>query len=396
MTISQTMAGAAALTSSATPFSATVPGAGQTFVVADATGYPSTGRFTVQLNRALADEEKVLITSRSGTTFTVETRGYDGTTAQSHTNPTVNLIVPATVVNALIDHVDDQEADPHSTKLLNTTRHDTTTRHALSTVIPVSATTPATIVPDGAGTVGTANAVARSDHNHPLPAAVVGSILPDDVAAEGSSSSVARADHTHGITAAVAGTIAPDDAAAEGSATSFARSDHKHAAPAATAIALSYDAASSEGNSTSFARANHVHATSALPWGILKRDVHITDGSGLSSGVSDFSMTNVAAVSGRVLRVGLSTHAFCSAADNWEINLHVDTVKVDRLMYLDVLTGHDEQHFYAAVLWEPSATDFVDLTVEVVRISGSGTIGFTATATKKRVFFVEDIGLVPA
>ena len=197
MAINQVVAGAAALTSSATAFSASVPGAGQTFAVASDAGYPVSGRFVVQLNRGESDEEKVLVSSRSGTTFTVETRGYDGTTAQSHTNPTVNLILPATVVNALIDHADDNEADPHSTKLLNNTRHDTTSRHALGTVIPTTATLPVAIAPDDTGSAGSANSVARSDHRHAITTATAVAI--STASAEGAATSFARSDHTHAI-----------------------------------------------------------------------------------------------------------------------------------------------------------------------------------------------------
>jgi hypothetical protein len=199
MTISQVVAGAAALTSTATAFSASVPGTGQTFTVASAAGYPSSGAFTVQLNRGLADEEKVLVSSRSGTTFTVGTRGYDGTTAQSHTNPTVNLILPAIVVNALIDHVDDVEAAPHSTKLPVGTiaGHDTTTRHVLGTSIPTTATAPTTITPDDSGSAGAASTVARSDHRHAITTATAVSVSTAN--SEGSSSSFARADHVHDI-----------------------------------------------------------------------------------------------------------------------------------------------------------------------------------------------------
>lgn len=199
MAISQSVAGAAALTSSATAFTASVPGTGQTFVVASAAGYPSSGAFTVQLNRGLADEEKILISSLSGTTFTVQTRGYDGTTAQSHTNPTVNLILPATVVNALIDHVDDVEATPHATKLPVGTisGHDTTTRHVLGTSIPVSASAPTTITPDDSGSAGAASAVARSDHRHAITTATAVSV--NTANSEGVATTFARSDHVHDI-----------------------------------------------------------------------------------------------------------------------------------------------------------------------------------------------------
>lgn len=199
MAISQVVAGAAALTSSNTAFSASVPGNGQTFAVASAAGYPSSGAFTVQLNRGLSDEEKVLVSSRSGTTFTVQTRGYDDTTAQSHTNPTVNLILPATVVNALIDHVDDVEAAPHATKLPVGTiaGHDTTARHVVGTSIPVSASAPTTITPDDSGNAGAASTVARSDHRHAITTATA--VAVTTALGEGSAATFSRSDHAHTI-----------------------------------------------------------------------------------------------------------------------------------------------------------------------------------------------------
>jgi hypothetical protein len=46
----------------------------------DGASYP----FVIVINRGNATEEKILVTSRSGTTLTVDTRGYDDTTAASH------------------------------------------------------------------------------------------------------------------------------------------------------------------------------------------------------------------------------------------------------------------------------------------------------------------------
>lgn len=197
MTINQKVAGAAALTSSATAFSASVPGAGQTFTVASATGYPATGRFTVVLDLGTASEEKILCSSRSGTTFTVETRGYDDTTAQSHTNPTVALKLPATIITALIEHVDGDELAPHSTTLPvgTTAGHDTTTRHVLGTAIAVG--TPGVIAPDDTASAGAASSVARSDHRHAITTAAAVSVSTAN--SEGSAATFARSDHVHDI-----------------------------------------------------------------------------------------------------------------------------------------------------------------------------------------------------
>jgi hypothetical protein len=46
----------------------------------DGASYP----FVIVINRGNATEEKILVTSRSGTTLTVNSRGYDDTTAASH------------------------------------------------------------------------------------------------------------------------------------------------------------------------------------------------------------------------------------------------------------------------------------------------------------------------
>jgi len=75
-------AGAAA----ATTLSSSITNASTTINVASATGWPtgSIGPFVVTIDAGTASEEKVLVLSRTGTVLTVQTRGYDGTTAASH------------------------------------------------------------------------------------------------------------------------------------------------------------------------------------------------------------------------------------------------------------------------------------------------------------------------
>lgn len=196
MAINKKMVGAAVQTTVAGSMTPTVPGAGQTFSVADATGYPASGRFVVKLNRGLSDEEKVLCSGRSGTTFTVELRGYDDTTAQTHTAPTCELALDANTVQALIDHADDVESDPHSTKLLNNARHDVTARHTFGAAFAAPAAPPA-LTPDIAGSAGVGSGPARSDHVHNVPAGApvaVGTAL-----AEGAGADFARSNHVHTI-----------------------------------------------------------------------------------------------------------------------------------------------------------------------------------------------------
>lgn len=95
-----------------------ITAASTTITVTDATGYPTgaTGPFAIALELGAAAEEKVLVASRSGNTLTVDTRGYDGTTAAAHSS------------GATVDHVltaiDIREANTHINKAANA--HDAT------------------------------------------------------------------------------------------------------------------------------------------------------------------------------------------------------------------------------------------------------------------------------
>ena len=60
-------------------------------------------------------------------------------------------------------HIFDTNRDDHA-QYLNITRHDTTVRHPLGSVLPTSDTPPPAI--GGSSQTGTANAVARADHTH--------------------------------------------------------------------------------------------------------------------------------------------------------------------------------------------------------------------------------------
>lgn len=72
-----------------------------TFDVVNAIGYPDgvTAPFVIAIGLGTASEEKILVASRTGNTFTVATggRGYDGTTAAAHNRP------------ASVDHVLDAD-----------------------------------------------------------------------------------------------------------------------------------------------------------------------------------------------------------------------------------------------------------------------------------------------
>lgn len=85
------------------------PNAG-TFSIANAAGWPdgSAGKFTVVIDRGTANEEKILCSSRTALTVTVDAtagRGYDGTVATTHTSgtATVEHCIDATVLQKIID-----------------------------------------------------------------------------------------------------------------------------------------------------------------------------------------------------------------------------------------------------------------------------------------------------
>lgn len=85
-------------------------------VLSDGTDYPTgaTGPFVLTLEAGQVGEEKVLCTSRSGDTITVDTRGWDDTTAVAHANGvSVAHTFSATDAREANEHVNDTTGDPH-------------------------------------------------------------------------------------------------------------------------------------------------------------------------------------------------------------------------------------------------------------------------------------------
>jgi hypothetical protein len=133
-------------------------------------------------------------------TFTVSQRGYDGTVPATHeiNQATCEHPLAAAVMQLVIDHVDDVEADPHSTKMLNNARHDITTRHQFTGALGVPGTPAAQAV---SGSAGSGAAPAREDHVHPTPAGtIVESMIGTGAVTSGKL----------GALAVIAGKIAPD------------------------------------------------------------------------------------------------------------------------------------------------------------------------------------------
>lgn len=84
-------------------------GAGGTFTVEDGAGYP-TGvyPFVISISRGLPEEEKILCSSRAGSTFTILQRAYDGTVAQTHVaNSPVQHVLDADTVTVVNEHAEE-------------------------------------------------------------------------------------------------------------------------------------------------------------------------------------------------------------------------------------------------------------------------------------------------
>ena len=81
------------------------------FDIGSGSSFPSgaTNPFAIIVSRGEAEEEKMLVSSRSGDTLTISVRGYDGTTPQNH------------LAGAVVDHV----LDSNTIQSMNTYTYDT-------------------------------------------------------------------------------------------------------------------------------------------------------------------------------------------------------------------------------------------------------------------------------
>lgn len=83
---------------------ANISNSDSSFSVTSGVSFPSgsTNPFVVSIGRGTVNEEKILISSRSGNTFTVSSRGYDGTTAVAHTaGEYVDHVLDATAIQSM-------------------------------------------------------------------------------------------------------------------------------------------------------------------------------------------------------------------------------------------------------------------------------------------------------
>ncbi len=195
-------AGAAVRTTVVGSMTPTVPGAGQTFTLADPTGWPggSVGQQFVVRNSVELSAEEAILATRSGATCTVVQRGYDGTTPQNHSagSPCEHRLDAATMTS-LRNHVDGLEANPHDGVLLDATDHDVQARHTYGSPAAYGPGTalPVTLTPDAGNSAGTGATPARSDHRHDVPAGSAQTITGTN--AEGVGAAFVRTDHNHQI-----------------------------------------------------------------------------------------------------------------------------------------------------------------------------------------------------
>jgi hypothetical protein len=91
---------------SPTTITSTITGSATSVTITDATNWPS-GSFSFVIDPGLSGEEKILATSRTGTTVNITTRGYDNTTASGHNAGAITYPVPTAV--------DFDEANAHTT-----------------------------------------------------------------------------------------------------------------------------------------------------------------------------------------------------------------------------------------------------------------------------------------
>jgi hypothetical protein len=134
----------------------------------------TTYKFVIVMDLGESNEEKMLCTGRTGSAFTVDTRGYDGTTAAAHTaQATIDHCVDAVTLQDTTLHVNDDTRDDHS-QYLNTARHDLTARHTFGAAYGTP-DAPANVAATAAA--GTGDNPAREDHVHALGSGVAGDAL---------------------------------------------------------------------------------------------------------------------------------------------------------------------------------------------------------------------------
>lgn len=120
----------------------------------------------------------------------------------------------------------------------------------------------------------------------------------------------------------------------------------------------------------------------------------LTSGSAVysASGATDFTISNVVVRAERLYRVHFHSafQVLVGGTTRYTVQLFVDGVDTDRLADVSTATSLDSQ-FDSAILWLPTSGTKV-IEARVVKVAGTGSISFPATATATRQFYVEDAG----
>jgi len=165
--------------------------------VADGSSYPdgTNGNFYIVIDLGAAAEETIECSARSSNTFTVATRGADGTSAASHDNgATVQHVVPALTLQEANTHANQTTGTPHGSAYV-TPSGNVATATALETGRTI------VLSGDVSGTSGsfdgTANAtitttVADYSHNH-TDATITGTLSNDTTGNAATATALATA-----------------------------------------------------------------------------------------------------------------------------------------------------------------------------------------------------------
>lgn len=97
---------------------AAITGTPTNFTVNNASGFPTGSGsipFVVVVDRGTANEEKILCSAESGNVFTIQTRGWDGTSAINHAiNAPVEHCIDADTMNDIEGHIYSLTRDDHT------------------------------------------------------------------------------------------------------------------------------------------------------------------------------------------------------------------------------------------------------------------------------------------
>lgn len=229
--------------------------------------------------------------------------------------------------------------------------------------------TPVTILPDSAGSNGVATAAARSDHDHPITAAV-----PVDATAS---------------------------ALAEGAATTFSRADHAHrggTAPVANAAAR--PASPYTGQTIHQADEDRLYVYNGTDWapyaagGMLEGGyAQVTAAQAGITSITDLtSLTvTVTVATARRIRITMDAEVSRTVVDGSSVlsiresstTLHEATVSPN--------VANESAAVHRALILAPSAGSHT-YKLSLARVTGTGTTGLAAASTKPASITVEDIG----